>query len=382
MILSLLPLGTAAAAPSPDSYACAESDWPWNCLAECESGGDWSINTGNGFFGGLQFTQETWEAFGGTEYAARADQATKDQQIAVAEEVLKVQGPSAWPVCSGEAGLTKDGPAPKVDTSADSGRSEQQSGKDGDQAATEQREQAPAEGGTYTVVSGDTLSGIAEEHEVDGGWKALYAQNRDVVGEDPDLIFPGQQLALPGQQDGERPAASQPGEKTGRDNKGDNKGDNTSEAPAQRQAEQADDQRAAENAGFVAPVEGAPLSTAYRAAGSSWSSGYHTGVDFSVGAGTPVKAVTDGEVVSAGWGGAYGNQVVIRHADGRYSQYAHLSQLTVSAGQRVGAGDQIGLSGSTGNSTGPHLHFEVRTGPDYGSDIDPVAYLKEHGVSL
>ncbi len=113
-----------------------------------------------------------------------------------------------------------------------------------------------------------------------------------------------------------------------------------------------------------------------------WSSGYHTGVDFIASSGTSVKAVGAGTVVSAGWGGAYGNEVVIRHADGKYSQYGHLSQLSVSVGQAVSAGQQIGLSGSTGNSTGPHLHFEIRTGPSYGSDIDPLAYLRSKGVTV
>ncbi|URN12167.1 M23 family metallopeptidase [Streptomyces radiopugnans] len=82
------------------------------------------------------------------------------------------------------------------------------------------------------------------------------------------------------------------------------------------------------------------------------------------------------------WGGAYGNQVVIRHSDGRYSQYGHLSSLSVSAGQTVNTGQQIGAVGSTGNSTGPHLHFEIRTAPGYGSDIDPLAYLRANGVSI
>lgn len=89
-----------------------------------------------------------------------------------------------------------------------------------------------------------------------------------------------------------------------------------------------------------------------------------------------------GRIVSAGWGGAYGYQIVLRHDDGRYSQYAHLSALSVREGQRVTAGQRIGRSGSTGNSSGPHLHFEVRTGPGYGSDIDPLAYLRARGVTL
>ncbi len=122
-------------------------------------------------------------------------------------------------------------------------------------------------------------------------------------------------------------------------------------------------------------------SGSYKAAGARWSNG-HTGEDFPAGTGTVVKAVTNGTVVSAGWGGAYGNQVVIRHDDGRYSQYGHLSAISVGAGQKVTVGQQIGAVGSTGNSTGPHLHFEVRTGPGYGSDIDPLAYLRSHGVRL
>jgi murein DD-endopeptidase MepM/ murein hydrolase activator NlpD len=137
----------------------------------------------------------------------------------------------------------------------------------------------------------------------------------------------------------------------------------------------------AASSGWVAPVSGG-VSTPYRASGSMWSSGYHTGVDFIASSGTSVKAVGAGTVHSAGWSGSYGNEVVIQHADGTYSQYAHLSSLSVSAGQSVGGGDQIGLSGSTGNSSGPHLHFEMRTGPSYGSDIDPLAYLRQHGVGI
>ncbi|MFC8875425.1 resuscitation-promoting factor protein RpfD, partial [Streptomyces ardesiacus] len=110
--------------------------------------------------------------------------------------------------------------------------------------------------------------------------------------------------------------------------------------------------------------------------------GYHTGVDFPVPTGTSVKSVAAGRVVSAGWGGSYGYQVVIRHGDGRYSQYAHLSAISVKAGQSVGVGQRLGRSGSTGNVTGPHLHFEVRTGPGFGSDVDPLAYLRAGGVRI
>ncbi|MFE2338044.1 M23 family metallopeptidase, partial [Streptomyces sp. NPDC059431] len=152
-------------------------------------------------------------------------------------------------------------------------------------------------------------------------------------------------------------------------------------APAPKAAPVKQQQEAPASAGFVAPVSGG-TSTPYKAAGSMWSSGYHTGVDFIASTGTTVKAVGAGTVVSAGWGGAYGNEVVIRHADGKYSQYGHLSQLSVSVGQSVTAGQRIGLSGATGNVTGPHLHFEIRTGPSYGSDIDPLAYLRSKGVSI
>lgn len=122
--------------------------------------------------------------------------------------------------------------------------------------------------------------------------------------------------------------------------------------------------------------------TPYHASGSSWSKGYHTGVDFPVPTGTSVKSVGAGSVVTAGWGGSFGYQVVIRHGDGRYTQYAHLSAISVKAGQSVVTGQRIGRSGSTGNSTGPHLHFEVRTGPGFGSDVDPVAYLRAGGVTI
>ncbi|MFF7234799.1 peptidoglycan DD-metalloendopeptidase family protein [Streptomyces collinus] len=133
---------------------------------------------------------------------------------------------------------------------------------------------------------------------------------------------------------------------------------------------------------FVIPITGSYVSTGYQASSSLWSSGSHTGIDFHAASGTSVHAVGSGTVVSTGWGGAYGNQIVIRMADGMYTQYGHLSSIGVSAGQKVVAGQQIGLSGATGNVTGPHLHFEARTTPEYGSDIDPVAYLRKHGVNV
>ncbi|MEV6944586.1 M23 family metallopeptidase [Streptomyces sp. NPDC051172] len=133
---------------------------------------------------------------------------------------------------------------------------------------------------------------------------------------------------------------------------------------------------------FVAPISNSYVSTGYRASSSLWSSGSHTGIDFHAASGTPVHAVGAGTVVQTGWGGAYGNQIVIKMNDGTYTQYGHLSSIGISVGQTVTPGQQIGLSGATGNTTGPHLHFEARTTPEYGSDIDPVAYLRSHGVNV
>ncbi|MFC0598966.1 M23 family metallopeptidase [Streptomyces palmae] len=133
---------------------------------------------------------------------------------------------------------------------------------------------------------------------------------------------------------------------------------------------------------FVMPVAGSYVSTQYHASSGLWSSGSHTGIDFHAASGTPVHSVGSGTVVEAGWGGAYGNNVVIKMNDGTYTQYGHLSSLSVSVGQTVTPGQQIGLSGSSGNSTGPHLHFEARTGAEYGSDIDPISYLRSHGVKI
>ncbi|WP_073229387.1 peptidoglycan DD-metalloendopeptidase family protein [Streptomyces sp. NBRC 110465] len=133
--------------------------------------------------------------------------------------------------------------------------------------------------------------------------------------------------------------------------------------------------------GWTRPVDG-QLGTPYHQSGANWSSGYHTGIDFAVPIGTTVRAAGPGTVVKAGAGVSYGNEVVIRHDDGIYSQYAHLSSISVSEGQKVQGGQTVGLSGNTGNSTGPHLHFEIRTSPAYGSDISPVPYLRKRGVTL
>ncbi|MBD0690293.1 hypothetical protein BG452_30450 [Streptomyces sp. CBMA123] len=200
----------------------------WDTVAQCESGGNWSISTGNGFHGGLQFTPSTWAAYGGTAYAPQANQATRAQQIAVAEKVLASQGPGAWPVCSKKAGLSKGGAPAAVDTTAgsDSGtpsakpaqRSAKAAPKAAQHAAPKAKPYAPeapqgrpsakpvqaapaapaaernTSGGSYTVRSGDTLSDIAAKFGVDTD--GLYGKNARTIGADPDLIFPGQTLTV------------------------------------------------------------------------------------------------------------------------------------------------------------------------------------------
>ncbi|MFE6359215.1 peptidoglycan DD-metalloendopeptidase family protein [Streptomyces sp. NPDC057806] len=241
---------------------------------------------------------------------------------------------------------------------------------------------------TYTVRSGDYLSKIANEQNVSGGWEKLYADNREAVGDDPALIHPGLKLSIGKRaattDTAEKPAAKSSAKPSSPSPAKTSEATQSAETAEASKPEATTTTQAAQSpaSGFSAPVAGAGVGTAYKVAGSMWSSGYHTGADFVVPTGTSLKAVGAGTVVSAGWAGAYGNQVVIRLADGHYAQYAHLSSLSVSSGQSVTAGQQVGLSGSTGNSTGPHLHFEIRTTPDYGSDVDPVAYLRAKGVSL
>ncbi|WP_246561883.1 M23 family metallopeptidase [Streptomyces roseirectus] len=132
---------------------------------------------------------------------------------------------------------------------------------------------------------------------------------------------------------------------------------------------------------WTAPTRGYWLSAGYAAQGSRWKS-RHTGQDFAVGTGTPVRAVGPGEVRVTTCGDGFGNQVLIRHRDGYFTQYAHLSRIDVRKGQRVAAGQRIGLSGASGNVTGPHLHFEVRITPYLGSAVPPLPWLKRKSVRV
>ncbi|MEV7683709.1 M23 family metallopeptidase [Streptomyces sp. NPDC088341] len=139
-------------------------------------------------------------------------------------------------------------------------------------------------------------------------------------------------------------------------------------------------------ASWIDPVVKYTLSASFGRGGNMWAA-KHSGQDFAVPIGTPVHSVHGGTVVKAGSygagdGPAYGNAIVIKHANGTYSQYAHLSKIKVFVGQYVKTGQQIGLSGNTGNSTGPHLHFEIRTTPNYGSAVNPVNFLRSVGVKV
>lgn len=191
--------------------ASAATSTEWDRVAQCESGGNWSINTGNGYYGGLQFSSSTWAAYGGKAYAAQANQASKSQQIAIAEKVLKGQGKGAWPSCgvglsnsSYTGGGTTDTPKKteqKTETKkTQPKKTEPKKETKRSEAPTtrSERSEAPAPktgNGSYEVKPGDTLGTIAEANGVKGGWEKLFELNKDIVS-DADLIFPGQKLKL------------------------------------------------------------------------------------------------------------------------------------------------------------------------------------------
>ncbi|MFF3319189.1 transglycosylase family protein [Streptomyces sp. NPDC003035] len=204
--------GVAVAAPLMTAgSASAATASEWDTVAQCESGGNWSINTGNGYYGGLQFSASTWAAYGGTAYAATADQASKSQQIAIAEKVLAGQGKGAWPSCG--VGLSSASPdtgaveapaqqaAPKQERQAEQPTTRSETRTAPKKAESKKTVTTPTGkkvekgDGEYKVVAGDTLSKIAAAHDVKGGWEKLFQLNKDVV-DDADLIYPGQQLHL------------------------------------------------------------------------------------------------------------------------------------------------------------------------------------------
>ncbi|MEV3990283.1 transglycosylase family protein [Streptomyces sp. NPDC049837] len=202
--------GVAVAAPLMGATsASAATAAEWDKVAQCESGGNWSINTGNGYYGGLQFSASTWAAYGGTAYAPTADQASKSQQIEIAEKVLAGQGKGAWPHCGvGLSNASYDGGGaeqaqPQQERKAEqpTTRSEQRTAPKAEKKAAPKTVTTPTGkkvekgDGEYKVKAGDTLSTIAAEKKVAGGWQKLFELNKDIV-DDADLIYPGQQLHL------------------------------------------------------------------------------------------------------------------------------------------------------------------------------------------
>lgn len=160
---------TAVSAP-----ANAASDW--DRLAECESGGNWSTDTGNGFYGGLQFSESSWKAVGGS---GKASDASKAEQIDRATQLQSIQGWGAWPACSAQLGLTgsapsNPAPAPTVEVDANVPASDGQN--------------------TYVVQSGETLHEIAEKLDIEGGFNTLTAWNDSIT--DPNLVFVGQEIVV------------------------------------------------------------------------------------------------------------------------------------------------------------------------------------------
>lgn len=213
IIASTVAATAVVAAPLALSAAPAQASGSvWDRVAACESGGNWSINTGNSFYGGLQFTNSTWRGYGGTKYASRADVATKAQQIAIANKTLASQGPGAWPVCGPKAGLTKSngGSSATGDTSSSSSSTSSSSTKTPSRSEHKASDRdsgsrsvtaRPAAHGTnkgdghaeYRVEAGDTLAGIAASARIRGGWHAVYDRNGARVA-DPNLILVGQAL--------------------------------------------------------------------------------------------------------------------------------------------------------------------------------------------
>ncbi|MET3141799.1 UNVERIFIED_ORG: nucleoid-associated protein YgaU [Arthrobacter sp. UYEF2] len=206
--VAVAAISAAGLALSVTAANAATDGATWDSLAQCESGGNWATNTGNGYSGGLQFSATTWAAYGGTGSAADA---SREQQIAVAEQVQASQGWGAWPSCAAELGLSGGGgttavtpqsapvQSPPVQSAPAQAPVEQapavQVPAD---AVTARQHAAPVElsGETYTLEPGDTLSTVADKLGVEGGWQSLADANMATIA-NPDLVFSGQVLQLP-----------------------------------------------------------------------------------------------------------------------------------------------------------------------------------------
>jgi len=175
--------GVAGAAPA------AASGSVWDRVAQCESGGNWQINTGNGFYGGVQFSRSTWLAYGGGAYASTANRASKGEQIAIARRTLASQGPGAWPVCSRRAGLTRSNGGASSHASSGPSLGAPRS------RVIKTTYTKSVSGKTITVRRGDTLGKIAARYHVSGGWRGLWSLNRARV-HNPNWIQIGQVLKV------------------------------------------------------------------------------------------------------------------------------------------------------------------------------------------
>lgn len=165
----------------------------WDAIARCESGGNWRINTGNGYYGGLQFSRGTWRAYGGTRYATTANRATRAEQILVAERVLRGQGLGAWPHC-GRRNAYKPGASTTIAARKAAARKAAAARVAARNALARKATGASATR-TYVVRSGDTLAGIANRYDVPGGWRALYRANNAILSS-PHVLHVGQRLTV------------------------------------------------------------------------------------------------------------------------------------------------------------------------------------------
>jgi murein DD-endopeptidase MepM/ murein hydrolase activator NlpD len=348
----------------------------WDRIAECESGGRWNLPYGDASStGGLQIQKPTWDEYGGTKYAAYPYQASKENQIRVAEKILAGQGPGAWR-CNAKMGypLSSSGPNSSMHKggaspfSADPPAAEPKPDKPKPPPAAPKTQRHDH----YTVESGDTLYGITLRLHGDkslDNWRPLYEANKERI-KDPDLIFPGQSLNLPDSWSGKAYKRAPEKPQT---------------APSQPAKP---DPAPAVTADYVLPVAGR-VGDSLIIAGTciSRTCGGHSGLDISAPQGTPVRAAAAGTVVSINASGSpYGQHVVVDHGGGVFTLYAHMSAITVTKGQSVKAGTQVGNVGSTGTrSSGPHLHFEVRNHPtDFRVSVflNPLKWLRDHGVSI
>ena len=187
-------VGATIAAPAADA---SNPYRVWDRVSACESGHHWHINTGNGFYGGLQFSASTWRAYHGGKYASRADKATRLEQIEVARRVLAAQGPGAWPVCGPRAGLTRSsGHATSARLPRVAGRTLAHHATKRAAVTSHHKAHHKARHKTYRVRPGDTLSKIARRLHIVGGWRALYRANHAHLS-NPNVLRAGQLLQLP-----------------------------------------------------------------------------------------------------------------------------------------------------------------------------------------